>query len=126
LRTILIVDDDEMTTEFVARIVKRKGFISVTAGSGKSGINFCKEIRPHAVFLDIMLPDIKGGEVYKAIKALDDKIKVFFISASDYELEKLRSQGIHGEGHFSKPVSVVDDIVKILDSLSEPAPHLPN
>lgn len=119
IKTILVIDDDDVTRELVAMLIRKRGFVAVTAANGREGIEVCKKVIPDTVFLDIMMPDINGDEVFKEIKKIDPDILVYFISGSDYELNRLYSQNIRGEGFFSKPVSVVTDLNRILDDLKK-------
>ncbi|HKN10871.1 MAG TPA: GAF domain-containing protein, partial [Pseudomonadota bacterium] len=55
---ILVVDDDATVRELVERHLERSGFAVVTAGGGQEGLRLVRELRPAAVTLDIMMPDL--------------------------------------------------------------------
>ena len=65
---ILVVDDDATVRELVERHLERSGFAVVTAGGGQEGLRLVRELRPAAVTLDIMMPDLDGWTVLAAIK----------------------------------------------------------
>jgi two-component system, OmpR family, alkaline phosphatase synthesis response regulator PhoP len=68
MKTILVVDDDEMYLEFMAQWLLSNGYKVRTAKNGQEGYSLCKQCRPDAVILDIMMPDMDGDEVADAIK----------------------------------------------------------
>ena len=65
---ILVVDDDATVRELVVRHLERAGFAVVAARGGQEGLRLARELRPAAVTLDIMMPDLDGWTVLAAIK----------------------------------------------------------
>src|SRR5262249_42616280 len=65
---ILVVDDDATVRELVVRHLERAGFAAVAARGGQEGLRLVRELRPTAVTLDIMMPDLDGWTVLAAIK----------------------------------------------------------
>src|SRR6516225_1066725 len=97
-RLILVVDDDATVRELVWRHLERSGFAVVTAGGGQEGLRLVRELRPAAVTLDIMMPDLDGWTVLAAIKGdpalastpvvlvsiVDQKNRGYALGAADY------------------------------------------
>ena len=95
---ILVVDDDATVRELVERHLERAGFGVVTAGGGQEGLRLVRELRPAAVTLDIMMPDLDGWTVLAAIKGdpalastpvvlmsiVDQKNRGYALGAADY------------------------------------------
>jgi GAF domain-containing protein/CheY-like chemotaxis protein len=95
---ILVVDDDATVRELVERHLGRAGFAVVTASGGKDGLRLVRELRPAAVTLDIMMPDLDGWTVLAAIKGdpalasipvvlmsmVDQKNRGYALGAADY------------------------------------------
>ena len=95
---ILIVDDDATVRELVERHLERSGFAVVTASSGQEGLRLVRELRPAAVTLDILMPDLDGWTVLAAIKGdpalsgtpvvlmsiVDQKNRGYALGAADY------------------------------------------
>ena len=65
---ILVVDDDATTRDLVSRHLERAGFAVVAAKGGQEGLKLARALRPAAVTLDIMMPDLDGWTVLAAIK----------------------------------------------------------
>jgi CheY-like chemotaxis protein len=95
---ILVVDDDATVREVVKRHLERAGFAVVTAVGGQEALRLIRELRPAAVTLDIMMPDLDGWTVLAAIKGdpalagtavvlmsiVDQKNRGYALGAADY------------------------------------------
>src|ERR1700724_3533224 len=95
---ILVVDDDATTRDLVVRHLERAGFAAVAARGGQEGLRLLRELRPAAVTLDIMMPDLDGWTVLAAIKGdpalpstpvvlmsiVDQKNRGYALGAADY------------------------------------------
>jgi PAS domain S-box-containing protein len=83
--TILVIDDDAMARELVARSLEREGFRVVGAASGMAGLDIAKALHPDVITLDVMMPGMDGWAVLAALKsdaALAD-IPVVMLSVAD-------------------------------------------
>jgi CheY-like chemotaxis protein/anti-sigma regulatory factor (Ser/Thr protein kinase) len=112
-RLILVVDDDATVRELVERHLERSGFAVLTAGGGKEGLRLVRELRPAAVTLDIMMPDLDGWTVLAAIKgdpALAG-IPVVLMSIVD---QKNRGYALGAADYLVKPV----DRAKLVETLT--------
>jgi len=60
---ILVVDDENSISELIATSLKFVGFDVRTASSGAQALQIAQEFKPHALILDVMLPDQNGFDV---------------------------------------------------------------
>ena len=67
---ILMVDDEIFARDAMAKIIQKKGFNVVVASTGEEGLKIFKEEKPDVVFLDVMLPDLDGDNLYDYIKVI--------------------------------------------------------
>ena len=105
MKTILVVDDSEICREFMVTLLLNDGYKVLTAKNGKEGYNLCKQHKPDAVILDILMPDMDGDEVAAAIKN-DPRISntpVIFISAMVLEHEITKDNLVGGHYMIAKP-----------------------
>ena len=110
---ILVVDDDPTVRDLVARHLERAGFAVVAARGGQEGLRLVRELRPAAVTLDIMMPDLDGWTVLAAIKgdpALAG-IPVVLMSIVDH---KNRGYALGAADYLVKPV----DRAKLVETLT--------
>jgi PAS domain S-box-containing protein len=68
LGTILVIDDDPVSRDLIERLLVKEGFTAVTAASGQDGLQLAREIKPKAITLDVMMPQMDGWTVLAALK----------------------------------------------------------
>lgn len=78
-KTILIVDDDELTREFFKRLLQE--YTILTAASGEEAVYVVGKERLDLVLLDIKMPGIDGIETLRQIRVLNPALPVVMISA---------------------------------------------
>jgi signal transduction histidine kinase/CheY-like chemotaxis protein len=125
---ILVVDDDATARDLVVRHLERAGFAAVAARGGQEGLRLVRELRPAAVTLDILMPDLDGWTVLAAIKGdpalastpvvllsiVDQKNRGYALGAADYLVKpvdraKLVETLTHICGSSSGKALLVDD-----------------
>jgi len=65
---ILVIDDDTAITELMTMLLKTHGFEVITTNSGEEGINLAKAHNPGVILLDLMMPEVDGWQVCKAVR----------------------------------------------------------
>lgn len=87
---VLVVEDNIISQNMLKTTLSNAGYSVVTVSSGMEGIKLAAEQLPNLIILDIMLPDIDGGEVANILrknkKTMD--IPIIFISALISEAEE--------------------------------------
>jgi DNA-binding response OmpR family regulator len=82
---IMVVDDDPDTVSILARHLQREGFVAIEAVSGAECLRLVREHPVDVILLDLMMPDMDGFEVCRALK--DERrtaeIPVIMITARD-------------------------------------------
>jgi DNA-binding response OmpR family regulator len=77
---VLSVDDDIAMTELTAMLLQTHGFHVLTANSARDAIQIVREKQPHAVILDLMMPDMDGRQVCKTIREFSN-VPIIILSA---------------------------------------------
>ena len=67
-KTILVIDDEPHITLGLKDALEFEGFRVVTASNGKDGAQLARQEHPHAILLDLMLPDVNGYQVCEAVR----------------------------------------------------------
>ncbi len=85
--TILLVDDEEIILEVGQGLLEAIGYKALTAGDGKEAVEIYKENRGKidVVILDMVMPEMGGGEVYDRMREINSDIKV--ILSSGYSID---------------------------------------
>jgi signal transduction histidine kinase/CheY-like chemotaxis protein/HAMP domain-containing protein len=100
---VLVVDDDATARELIADQLKAEGFSVVTAAGGLEGLKLAKDLRPIAITLDVMMPDLDGWSVLAALRQDADlaEIPVIMITILD---EHRRGVALGAAGYLTKPI----------------------
>ena len=137
LGTVLIIDDEKPAHELLERELAGAGYDILHAAGGREGLKLAKEAGPDVITLDIIMPDLDGWSVLKALKSdpelcdipvvlvtiMRDRDLGFALGAADYiskPLERealMRVVGRYVRGDGRAQVLVVDDDPKTRDML---------
>jgi PAS domain S-box-containing protein len=117
--TILVVDDEEMMLEASLALLSRLGYFSLGAASGEEVLEKYAH-RLHdidAVIIDMIMPGMKGGELYMQLKKLKPDLKALLCSgySMNQSIQAILDQGC--QGFLQKPFSVDElstAIIKLL------------
>ena len=118
-KKILIIDNEESFVQMMKWNLEETGNYEVrTETKGVRGLLAAREFKPDLIFLDIMMPDMAGGEVASQIESDKnvENIPILFLTAAITDTEVASHGGIIGGHEFlAKPVSteeVIDCIEK--------------
>jgi len=123
--TILLVEDEEAVRSFAARALKLRGYNVLEAAGGEEALEIVKQ-RPGAIHLlitDVVMPNMDGPTLVRAVKRLQPDMAVIFMSG--YAEEAFRRHDEKAEElHFlPKPFGLKQLAAKVKDVLSaSPAP----
>jgi PAS domain S-box-containing protein len=103
--TILLVDDEEMVLDVGVKVLKKMGYTALEAKSGREAVDIFKENKEKIdlVILDMIMPEVGGGEAYDRIKAINPRIKVLLSSgySIDGQATEIMKRGC--DGFIQKP-----------------------
>jgi len=104
-KTVLVVDDDDMTRSVVAGILRGSGYQVVMAQNGEEGLGALATMAPEAILLDVRMPGIDGVEVCRRIRQNPDRADTPVIFVTAYAEQKLIDEvrAIPGTHIISKP-----------------------
>ncbi len=113
VQRILVVDDESSISELIATSLKFVGFDVRTASSGSQALQIAQEFKPHALILDVMLPDQNGFEVCRQIRSEGQKVGVLFLTAKDSVEDKIAGLTIGGDDYVTKPFSLEELVARL-------------
>jgi PAS domain S-box-containing protein len=105
LETILITDDDPDVRKIAAEILRAAGYSVVEAEDGSGAVQTFLA-QPDAIdllMLDVVMPGMRGGEAYEAMRAVRPDVKVLFMTG--YPHEVLPDRRMREKALMSKPLS---------------------
>jgi two-component system response regulator ResD len=110
--TVLVVDDEPMVVEVVARYLTREGYRVVTATDGGAALERMNDSRPALVVLDLMLPVIDGLEVARRIRALGST-PIIMVTARGEEVDRIAGFDIGADDYIAKPFSPRELVARV-------------
>ena len=100
---VLVIDDDPAQRDLLSRFLTREGFGVATAADGRAGLAMARTLRPRAILLDVMMPQMDGWSVLTAIKADPDLARTPVIMAS-FVNEPALANALGADDYVLKPV----------------------
>jgi two-component system phosphate regulon response regulator PhoB len=114
--TILIVEDEPDLVNILAFNLEREGYTVRTALNGGAGLDAAfLEPHPDLVLLDLMLPDMSGTDVCRALRA-DARTKgvpVIMLTARDTEIDRVVGFEVGADDYVTKPFSVRELLLRV-------------
>lgn len=115
-KKLLIIDDEEAIVEWIKKLFERKGFITIGAVDGETGLELFKKENPDVTLIDIYMPDssLNGIDVLKKIKEINNNavcIMLTFMGGEDI-IEECKKLG--ASNFIRKPIEI-DALTKIIE-----------
>jgi DNA-binding response OmpR family regulator len=111
-RTILVVDDEPTLRETLVESLEDEGFTVVSAADGRQAVAQFQATAPDLVLLDLMLPELSGIEVCRAIRSQSD-VPILMLTARDSELDKVVGLELGADDYVTKPFSLRELLARV-------------
>ena len=105
MKTILVIDDENMNRMSTKFILEKAGYNVVTAESGDEGIMLLSDIAADLVLLDVEMPDKNGIETLRELRGIPklSNIRVCFLTASGSQDDLTEAVHLGAKGFIKKP-----------------------
>jgi two-component system, OmpR family, KDP operon response regulator KdpE len=77
---LLVIDDDTAVTDLLSLLLKSQGFEVFATNNSSDGLSMIREVQPDLVILDLMMPEMDGWEVCRAVRQFS-QIPIIILSA---------------------------------------------
>jgi two-component system alkaline phosphatase synthesis response regulator PhoP len=123
-RPILVVDDDAKIVRLVRTYLEREGFSVVTAVDGPAALDAIETHRPALVVLDLMLPELDGRAVIRAVRRDDEAAAtpIIILSARGSTLDRIAGLEDGADDYLPKPFSPAELVLRVKSILRRSAP----
>ena len=105
---ILVIDDDPRLSHIVSMFLESEGHTVMTAPNGAAGLELLPSFRPELVIADVMMPEMDGTEVCRAIRANTEfaeiPVLLFTALSTTADVERARASG--ATNMITKPYSL--------------------
>jgi DNA-binding response OmpR family regulator len=112
MTTILLVDDDKMITAPLANRLQEAGYTVLVANNGRSGLEVALSQQPDVVVLDVMMPDMDGWEVCKALRR-QSPVPILMLTARGDEVDRILGLELGADDYLTKPFSTRELIARL-------------
>jgi DNA-binding response OmpR family regulator len=121
-KRILIIDDEEDIADILRMTLEYNGFNTDTYTDPVLAYRNFRDGQYDLVILDIKMPDVDGFNLYQKIRRTDGKVKIIFLTASEYYYEQFRKESgfddFNQELFLRKPIET-EDLVQAIKKLLE-------
>ena len=109
---ILIVEDEESLADSVRYNLEREGYAVSIAMDGRKALERFRKEPPALVILDLMLPEVSGLDVCRAIRA-ESLVPIIMVTAKDSEADKVAGLELGADDYVTKPFSVRELVSRV-------------
>lgn len=112
---ILLVEDNEMNRDMLARRLKRKGYDIVFAIDGEEGVAMASSENPDLILMDLSLPKLNGWDATKRIRSTESISKLPIIALTAHAMAGDREKALEAgcDDYATKPIELEPLLVKI-------------
>lgn len=105
---ILLVEDDTLLADGLARSLRQSGYLVEIAGDGRTADRWLEAESFDLTILDLGLPGLDGSEVLQRLRARKQRMPVLVMSARDAVEERVRLLDLGADDYIVKPVALVE------------------
>jgi len=108
--TILVVEDEELVADLARDILQRFGYSVLVVNNGREAIDLYRQRSRDiaAVVLDMIMPEMDGGEVFQRLRAFNPQVKVIVSTGCERtpDIDEMLQQG--ATGFLQKPFRMAE------------------
>src|SRR4051812_16092074 len=121
---VLVVEDEASLSDSIRYNLEREGFTAVVAADGVRALERFRAEPFALVILDLMLPELSGLDVCRAIRAESD-VPIIMVTAKDSEADKVTGLELGADDYVTKPFSVRELVSRVRANLRRSAMRAP-
>ena len=119
---ILVVEDEASLADTVRYNLEREGYAVTVAPDGRAALERFRVDEPALVILDLMLPEVSGLDICRAIRAESD-VPIIMVTAKDSEADKVAGLELGADDYVTKPFSVRELVSRVRANLRRVRPQ---
>jgi len=112
---ILVIDDEKDIVELISYNLEKEGFSVLKAYDGEVALRTVKAQNPDLIILDLMLPEISGLDVCKAVRNnyATANLPIIMLTAKAQEVDKIIGLEMGADDYITKPFSIKELIARV-------------
>ncbi|KPK05423.1 MAG: hypothetical protein AMJ56_15915 [Anaerolineae bacterium SG8_19] len=112
MTSVLLVDDEKMITDPLVRALTQVGYQVMVANNGRDGLTLAREKQPDVVVLDVMMPQMDGWDVCRALRQ-DSTVPILMLTALGDEVDRILGLELGADDYLTKPFSTRELIARL-------------
>ena len=119
---LLLVEDNEMNRDMLARRLEKRGFKLVIATDGLAGIDMARKEMPDLILMDMSLPGLDGWQASRQLKSdnVTARIPIIALTAHAMAEDREKAMAAGCDEYETKPVELASLLAKIQTLLAKP------
>lgn len=115
IESILVVEDENDIVDLIKYHLEQSGFSVITALDGPSGLERAKKEHPSFIILDLMLPEMDGKDICRALKsnASTQSIPILMLTARAEEVDRVVGFELGADDYVTKPFSPKELVLRV-------------
>jgi DNA-binding response OmpR family regulator len=110
---ILFIEDEAKVLNFVSRGLTAERYAVDTATDGRTGLEFSLSYQYDLILLDLLLPQINGRDVLRAIRRKNPNVPVLILTARDSVQDKVEIFEAGADDYLTKPFAFAELLVRV-------------
>ena len=110
---ILLVEDEEKVSRFIARGLEAERFAVDAVYDGTTGLEYATTYSYDLVILDLMLPGLSGTEVLNRVRRTNDNVPILILTARDAVKDKVENFEAGADDYLTKPFAFAELLVRV-------------
>ena len=110
--SILIAEDDADIRDLLRLYLEGEGFQVLEAGDGATALRIAREQSPSMAILDIMMPEMNGFELTRALRKYSN-IPILILSAKSQDNDKILGLNLGADDYIAKPFNPVEIVARV-------------
>lgn len=106
-KTVLVIDDSQTDFLYVKNILDHGGYTVAYASSGEQGISEAKRLKPDCILMDVVMPEMNGFQVTRAISrdVETSDIPIVMLSSKSQQTDQVWAQRQGATDYIVKPAN---------------------
>jgi len=118
---ILVIEDEESVRDNLLDILEAENFKTVAAANGRIGVEMAMSEYPDLILCDIMMPELDGYGVLKALRqeSSTSTIPLIFLTANTAKSDFRQGMNMGADDYLTKPFTISELLITILNKLEK-------
>jgi two-component system alkaline phosphatase synthesis response regulator PhoP len=120
---ILIVDDEPAMIRGLEDNLRFEGYQTLSATNGREGLALALREGPDLILLDVMMPELSGWDVLRALVKQGFDLPVIMLTARGEEVDRVRGLELGADDYITKPFALRELLARVRAVLRRPGPR---